>query len=103
MRGRVVSVLVLCGVVALGAQTPKPTFEVASIRKQVQSGPIPPTRTSPDTFYRAAETLAFLVRLAYDVQNFQVVGGPDWVRTDRFEIRAKAASAMSPEEMRLML
>jgi uncharacterized protein (TIGR03435 family) len=44
-----------------------------------------------------------LIRFAYNVQQFRVVGGPDWVRADRFEINAKAPRAVSSEEMQLML
>ena len=103
MRGRCVAILVLCGVVALRAQTPKPTFEVASVRKTVQPNSLVPTRTTQNTFYGAGETLAHYIRHAYGLQSFQLVGGPDWVRTDRFEIRAKSEKAASPEQMRLML
>jgi uncharacterized protein (TIGR03435 family) len=31
-----------------------------------------------------------LIRRAWDVQEFQVVGGPDWVSTDRYDISAVA-------------
>ena len=89
--------------VTLAAQEPRPTFDVASVRKSVQPNPIAPARTSPDTFFRAGEPLTYFIRLAYDVQSFQLVGGPDWVRTDRFEIRAKSDGAASPGQMRLML
>jgi hypothetical protein len=35
--------------VTLSAQTPRPTFEVASVRKTVQPNPIAPAPTAPDT------------------------------------------------------
>ena len=31
-----------------------------------------------------------LIRFAYQLQNFQIVGGPDWLTSDRFDIVAKA-------------
>jgi bla regulator protein BlaR1 len=34
-------------------------------------------------------TLKTLVEFAYDVQDFQISGGPGWMRTDRYEILAK--------------
>jgi hypothetical protein len=81
----------------LTAQESRPTFEVASVLRTFQPNPIAPARTSPDTFYRAGETLSYLVRLAHDIQGFQLIGGPDWVRSDRFEIHAKSDRAASPD------
>jgi uncharacterized protein (TIGR03435 family) len=34
-----------------------------------------------------------LIAYAYDLPDFQIVGGPDWIRTERFDVDAKAASA----------
>ena len=34
--------------------------------------------------------LRLLVRMAYEVQDFQIVGGPSWQLTSKFDIRAKA-------------
>src|SRR3979490_1344093 len=31
-----------------------------------------------------------LIRRAYGIQNFQLVGGPDWIGSERFDIVAKA-------------
>ena len=31
-----------------------------------------------------------MIRNAYQLQNFQIVGGPDWLNTDRFDVTAKA-------------
>jgi uncharacterized protein (TIGR03435 family) len=90
-------------VVALDGQEPRPTFEVASVRKTVQPNPIAPAATAPDTFYRAGEVLPYFIRLAYNIQSFQLVSGPEWLRTDRFEINAKSRMPASPGQMRLML
>jgi uncharacterized protein (TIGR03435 family) len=89
-------------------QSPNPSFEVASVkyrgdRSQLRGDPTPPVKTSPNTFYRAGETLDFLVRYAYDLQKFEVEGGPDWVRDSVYEINAKSAGAASTEQQRLML
>jgi len=34
--------------------------------------------------------LRMLIMQAYDVKVFQISGGPDWIRTDRWDIMAKA-------------
>ena len=48
MRGRSVAVLVLCGLVTLEAQTPKPTLEVASVKDRGDGllTPTPPVKTA---------------------------------------------------------
>ena len=35
-------------------------------------------------------TLRMLMRIAYGVHESQIIGGPDWTKTDRFDITAKA-------------
>jgi uncharacterized protein (TIGR03435 family) len=40
---------------------------------------------------------------AYDVAEFQVGGGPEWVRTERFEVQATAEGAPPQDIQRLML
>ena len=97
------SCVVAVSVTVTLAQEPRPAFDVASVRKTVQPNSLVPTRITQDTFYGAGETLAHYIRYAYDVQFFQLTGGPEWVRTDRFEIRARSEAAASPAQFRLML
>jgi uncharacterized protein (TIGR03435 family) len=40
------------------------------------------------SFTAPANTLVELIEAAYDVKNYEVSGGPDWVRTSRFAIHA---------------
>jgi len=48
--------------------------------------------------------LRLMIRYAYRVQDFQVVGGPDWISTARFDVVAKAEGGNpSQEELQLML
>jgi len=39
--------------------------------------------------------------LAYDVQDSQIIGGPDWISSERFNIQAKADSATDAELKKL--
>jgi uncharacterized protein (TIGR03435 family) len=41
-------------------------------------------------------TLRGLIMYAYGLQGFQLVGGPDWVATQRFDITARAAADVPP-------
>jgi uncharacterized protein (TIGR03435 family) len=90
------------------AQTPRPTFEVASIKKRDPSVPFIPTRTSPPpprstVFNRPNATVASLILFAYDLRAFQLVGGPDWISHDTFEISARAPVEVTSDEMRPMV
>jgi uncharacterized protein (TIGR03435 family) len=80
-----------------------PAFEVASIKintsGEAQSGPPfqPGGRVTLTN-----RTLRYLVQFAYSsidapVQDSQVVGGPDWVDRDRFDVVAKMEGSPPPE------
>ena len=90
---------------ALAAQTPaSPAFEVASIKpnKSGNSGwlmaPQPGGRVVAENV-----PLRALIQAAYQLRAFQVLGGPGWLDTERFDIAAKAAGNPNPNEMLPML
>jgi uncharacterized protein (TIGR03435 family) len=84
----------------LNAQNDGPAFETASIKES--AGPAIGT-FAPDRFSRTSITLSLLLVYAYQVSEFQVVDGPQWVRERRFDVQAKAETAPSAEQMRLMV
>jgi bla regulator protein blaR1 len=93
-------------------QTPDPkkdpTFDVASIKLS------DPNNTSPLAMIpmvlpqgpgRLSATnvpLRLLVRMAYQVQDFQIVGGPSWQLSQKFDIVAKADDAKAADTTQLM-
>ena len=82
------------------AQNDAPAFETATIKET----DTPSIGTfAPDRFSRPYITLSLLLVYAYQVSEFQIVGGPDWVRERYFDVQAKAESAPSAERMRLMV
>jgi uncharacterized protein (TIGR03435 family) len=74
-----------------GAAQPSPQFEVASIKpnksgdRRVMIGVQPGGR-----FTATNVTLKMLIRNAYQLQDFQIDGGPDWMESDHFDVVAKA-------------
>ena len=48
-------------------------------------------------------TLVDLIDTAWSVDPDKVVGGPDWLDTDRFDITATAPADASPEALKIML
>jgi bla regulator protein blaR1 len=64
-------------------------FEVTSVKKSGPPGQgIIPFRLQGGRFSVGQMTVTSLVTLAYGIQRFQLVGGPSWMNTDRFDINA---------------
>src|SRR5262245_51944658 len=63
------------------------TFEVASIKPNVSGEPLVGLGIQPGGLMVAENvTLQVLIQNVNRVQAFQVLGGPDWIRTDRFDV-----------------
>jgi uncharacterized protein (TIGR03435 family) len=54
----------------------------------------------PGAFNAAGVPVRFVVSRAFNVQDFQITGGPDWMNTDRFDIEARLApDTAGPQNM----
>lgn len=89
--------LLVSGAIESGvAQTPessndRPKFEVASVRPNTADDGKIMIGIQPGGRFNAVNVpLWDLIRQAYGVQRFQLVGGPDWLETARYDIVAKA-------------
>jgi uncharacterized protein (TIGR03435 family) len=85
------------------ADTSTPTFEVASVKPNRTGAAGGSFVMPPGRFTATNIPLKVLVTNAYQLSFFQVVGGPDWVNTDRFDIAAKAPDGAPPEQTRAMV
>jgi hypothetical protein len=47
-------------------------------------------------------TLASLIQSAYGIREDRLIGGPNWVRTARFDVNGKAEQALPREQLRVM-
>jgi uncharacterized protein (TIGR03435 family) len=88
---------------AQSAVTPK--FEVASVKPSA-SDPLAFPRSSPPApgrFTMLDVSLRLLVVLAYGdrLSDFQIIGGPDWLNSRRFDIQAKAEDAAASRDAML--
>ena len=73
---------------------PKPQFEVATVRPNSSGEANASIRIQPGGRLTATnQTLRNLIRNAFNVQPFQMIGGPDWMDSDRYDIIAKIAEA----------
>ena len=68
--------------------SPQPQFEVASIKENKSNDGIVAIQTQKGRHTARGFTLAALIRNAYRVQEFQIIGGPDWINTERFDVEA---------------
>jgi uncharacterized protein (TIGR03435 family) len=85
------------------ATAPGPAFEVASIKQNKSVGEMRNWQAPPSGRFTATNMpLRALIRLAYGsdtllLPNEQIVGGPGWIDSDRFDIVAKAAGEVGPD------
>ena len=85
------------------AQVASPMFDVVSIKPNRSGDTRVTNKVQPGGRYAATNiTLRQLIRDAYRVQEFQIVGGPGWMNSDRFDIVAKGEGNPSVGQMALM-
>jgi uncharacterized protein (TIGR03435 family) len=85
---------------AQASQTPAagPAFEVASVKPNNSGDNRVMMAAQPCGRFTATNiTLKMLIRNAYQLQDFQIVGGPSWISSERFDIVAKAEDGTPPE------
>jgi len=115
----VIALFMLAGIAGLPARAQstsiekRPEFEVASITIDASDTARSFTGiSSPGTFSAKNVTLKGLIMSAYGVRAFQIVDGPGWIDSERYDITAKpyvdpSSAPGSPEkqwqEMTLML
>jgi uncharacterized protein (TIGR03435 family) len=97
------AVLTVLPSVPAGAQdaapvaSPSPTFDVASVKLNKSGELNRMFRNQPGGRFNAVNVpLKDIIRVAYGLQLFQIVGGPDWIDNDHYDIVAKAAADVPP-------
>lgn len=88
----------IAGGAALAAQAPPPApepppggwaFEVASIKPNNSGDGRVMMQMQPGQLRATNVSLQLLIRNAYQLQDFQISGGPSWMASERFDIIAK--------------
>ena len=73
-----------------------PRFEVASVKPHKSDDGTFGIMGQPGGRFTATNaSLRLLIRTAYQLQDDQIVGGPDWLTSDRFDVVAKAAEGVA--------
>ena len=92
---------VAAGLAATAAQPPPaspdaPAFEVASIKPNHSGDGRVRMQNQPGRYTASNVTLRLLIRNAYQLQDFQITGGPGWLNDDHFDINAKVPDGTPP-------
>ena len=96
-----IAVVVTAAGVTAAAQ--RAQFEVASVKLHTSDDQRVYMVLQPTGRFVAANIpLRLLIRSAYQLQDDQIVGGPDWLATDRFDIDARAPQAPGPPNPQLL-
>jgi uncharacterized protein (TIGR03435 family) len=74
----------------------RPRFDVASVKPNVSNDGRVSVGASGSRYSATGVSLALLIRNAYGVQEFQIVGAPSWAESDRFDIAATMPGESSP-------
>lgn len=100
MRFVLTAVIALTGVLAAA----DPSFEVASIKPRPRA--LQPPQgwmiVTPGRISFQAVHLTDCLRWAYGVADYQIVDGPEWIGSSRFDIEAKAQGPANDAELRQM-
>jgi uncharacterized protein (TIGR03435 family) len=99
-----IAVTILLSVSAF-AQPKTLKFEVASLKPAPEGGrggAIRPAQGG-ERYLANNLPLRMLIQVAYQLKPDQIVGGPDWVNTDRWDMNAKAEKPSNADELHLML
>jgi uncharacterized protein (TIGR03435 family) len=80
-------------------------FDVASIRLSQQDAQFSRIKPLPggDGYTAENATLLFMITAAYRVPAWQIVGGPNWIDSDHYDIEAKADHAYGLDDLHEML
>jgi uncharacterized protein (TIGR03435 family) len=70
-----------------------PAFEAASIRPSDPDSQLKIDFAAGGRLIVTHATLRFLIKIAYDISDDQIAGGPSWINDRRFDVQAKPASA----------
>lgn len=101
LMAEVTALLIAAGFGQIQAQPP--AFEAASIKLSTALDNGTDRDSTPGAMTMKNFSLRSLIRVAYGVKEYQVIGGPKWMDTYRYNINAKAAGPAKDPELVLML
>jgi uncharacterized protein (TIGR03435 family) len=99
MRGFELRVL-LCASLAASLAAQAPRFEVASIHRSASGNNLVHYQPGPGGRFNAENiTVRFLLQMAYEVNDYQVIGAPAWTNTERYDVAARGDAGQPTRPM----
>jgi uncharacterized protein (TIGR03435 family) len=96
-------VTVVLGSLAFAQITPA-SFEVASVKPNTSGSGSSSLNTLPGGRFQATNaTVRQLILAAYRLKRLQLTGGPSWIDSEHFDVEARAAENVPPEQTMTML
>jgi uncharacterized protein (TIGR03435 family) len=89
--------------VAPGQRAAAPEFDVTSVKPSRSDSGWQGIDTMPGRIRATSITLNRCIREAYGVGPHQVIGGPDWIATDRWEIVARADRPVDDDDILMLM
>jgi uncharacterized protein (TIGR03435 family) len=78
-------------------------FEVASVKPNKSGSGNSSSNTRQGGYTGTNITIRQLILNAYRLRNLQLIGGPGWVDSDRFDVNARVPENSTPDQIPLML
>src|SRR5260221_5189060 len=104
-----ISLVALLSITVFGQSAgPPPTFELADVHLRAHTSNPTPFMTGGilrgGRYDLRNATMLDLIRVAYAINDTDtILGGPNWLERDRFDVVAKAPEQTPPDTVRLML
>jgi uncharacterized protein (TIGR03435 family) len=105
-RNVVLTVVAVLSIVISVIGQRRPAFDVVSVKTNNSETGFVRIGAQPTAgrFVATNATVEMLVAWAYRIQNYQLSGGPGWIRTEKFDIEARAdAGALTPDQTSQMV
>jgi uncharacterized protein (TIGR03435 family) len=102
----ILRLVVLSASALMFSQEPSTTplaFEVASIRPNVSVSGGSSTNSANGSLQITNQTLRRMIEYAYNVRDFQISGGPGWMSSNRYDVKAKPENSARDSQIKQML
>jgi uncharacterized protein (TIGR03435 family) len=78
----------------------RPEFEVASVKRNNSGSQDASLRGAPGRYNATNAPLSMLIQVAYRVQDFQIVGAPAWINSERYDIEATGEGNLDSDQIK---